>query len=253
MESLEDRLAPAVQLYGGLEFMTAGTFNVSNNVVSSSSPVAVGVAPAQGDNFAPLLLLQNGVEFTTTDATGTFTTPYPGGSAGGAVSAYAGGITVPLLDAHAHTFEATELLGSGYDVLGNGDTNGPDLPVAGGDLSVTGLHFAGAELDVQGNLSLANFPGLTIPVSGSNDVALTSSGVQLTGLSVTLPSTTSFSEAGLNFTTNDVAVQYTRATNEFGLSGTASLAVAGNAAEHRPWAERLDARPGDRRRSAPKF
>ena len=227
-ETLEDRLAPAVQIYGGLEFMTAGSFNISNNVVSSNSPVQVGVAPAAGGSFTPLLLLQTGVQFTNTDTTGTFTTPYPAGTSSGAVSAYAGGTTVPLLDAHMHTFEAPALLGSGYDVLSSSDTNSALLPVAGGDLSVTGLHFAGAELDVQGNLSLSDFPGLTLPVTGNNHVALTSSGVQLTGLSVTLPASTSFSEAGLDFTTNDLAVQYTPANNEFSLSGTASLAVAGN-------------------------
>jgi hypothetical protein len=98
VEGLEGRLARAVQVFSGLEFMTNGTFSVTNNVVTSNSPVEVGVAPASGGSFTPLLLLQNGAQFNSTDTTGTFSTPPTGGS-GGAVSAYAGGTTVPLLNA----------------------------------------------------------------------------------------------------------------------------------------------------------
>ena len=225
LEPLEDRLAPASQIFGGLEFMTTGTggsFNVgSNNVVSSTGPVAVGVAPPAGGSFTPLLLLQSGVQFTSTDATGTFTT-------NGAVSAYTGSTTVSLLDAHAHTFTAPGLLSTtGYYTLPSSDSNGADLAVAGGDLAVTALHFSGQELDVQGNLTLPNFPELSLAVGGSNHVALTGSGVQLTGLNETLTNTT-FSEAGLSFATKGVQVQYVSATNEFDLSGSAGLTVAGN-------------------------
>jgi uncharacterized repeat protein (TIGR01451 family) len=221
LERLEDRLAPASQIYSGLEFLTAGSFSVSNNVVTSTSPVEVGVAPPKGGSFTPLLLLQNGVKFTSTDTTGTFTTS-------GAVSASTGGKTVPLLDAHAHTFKAPGLLSStSYYALPSTDTNSADLPVAGGDLAVTGLHFAGQELDVQGTLSLPHFPGLKLPVGGTSHVALTSSGAHLTGLNDTLVGTT-FSEAGLKFTAKNVLVQYATASNQFDLSGSASLAVAGN-------------------------
>ncbi len=227
LEGLEDRLAPAVQIYGGLEFLTTGAFNVSNDVVTSSSPVEVGVAPASGGTFAPLLLLQSGVQFNSSDSTGTFTTP-PSGASGGAVSAYAGGTTLPLLDAHSHTFEAPALLGSGYDVLAGTDTNQADLGVAGGDLSVTALRFNGSELDVQGNLSLPDFAGLTFAVGGSNNVALSSSGVALSGLSVTIPGPTSFTEAGLDFTATNLQVTYSSANNTFDLSGGATLKAAGN-------------------------
>src|SRR5581483_1319684 len=97
---------PAVQVFSGLEFLTSGTFNVSNNVVTSSGPVQVGVAPTQGQSFTPLLVLQNGVQFTSTDTAGKFTTPYPAGTSTGAVSAVVGSTSVPLLDAHTHTFLA---------------------------------------------------------------------------------------------------------------------------------------------------
>ena len=85
VEGLEDRMAPAVQVFSGLEFMTTGAFSVNNKVVTSTSPVEVGEAPMLGGTFTPLLLLQSGVQFNSTDSTGTFTTPASGGS-GGAVS-----------------------------------------------------------------------------------------------------------------------------------------------------------------------
>ena len=229
VEGLEDRLAPAVQVFSGLEFMTTGTFNVSNNVVTTSSPVEVGVAPAAGGTFTPLLLLQSGVEFNSTDSTGTFSTPPTGGS-GAVVSAYAAGTTVSLLDAQALNFEAPALLSSSsYDVLSGTGTNSAELGVAGGSLSVTVLRFNGSsELDVQGNLSFSNFAGLTLGVGGSNYVALTSSGVSLTGLSITLPGPTSFSESGLDFTATNLQVTYSSSNNEFDLSGSATLTDAGN-------------------------
>ncbi len=225
VESLEDRIAPAVQYFSGLEFMTSGAFSVNNNVVTSSSPVEVGVSPASSASFAPLVLLQSGVEFNSTDATGTFTTP-PSGATGGAVSAYAGGSTVPLLDTHSHTFEAPALLSSSYDVLPTTDVNSANLGVAGGDLSVTALRFNGAELDVQGNLSFQDFSGLTLAVGNTNDVALSSSGVSLSGLSVSISGPTKFTEAGLAFTASNLQVSYSSTNNTFDLSGSANLAAA---------------------------
>ncbi len=227
VESLEDRLAPAVQVFSGLEFLTAGGFSVTNNVVTSSSPVQVGAAPASGAAFTPLLLLQSGVEFNSADSTGTFTTP-PSGGVGGAVSGYAGGAAVALLDAHAHTFQAPALLGSSYDVLPTTDVNSTSLGVAGGDLAVAALRLGPAQLDVQGNLSLPNFAGLALAVGGSNDVVLSNTGVALSGLSVTLPGPTSFTEAGLSFTATNLQVTYSSTNNQFALSGSATLAAASN-------------------------
>ena len=64
LEALEDRLVPASTVYGGLEFLTTGTFTTTNQVLTTSSPVQVGVNPAQGSTFTPLLQLDNGVRFT---------------------------------------------------------------------------------------------------------------------------------------------------------------------------------------------
>jgi uncharacterized repeat protein (TIGR01451 family) len=218
---LEERLAPVIQVYSGLEFMTTGTFNTNNDAVTTSSPVDVGVNPAQGSSFTPLVALNSGVQFTLTDATGTFTT-------NGAVSAYAGGLTVPLLDAHLHTFQAPDLLGSGFFNLASDDTNAADLAVAGGNLAVTGLHFAPQELDVQGSLSLPNFAGLSLAVQDSNYVALNSSGIQLTGLDIDLAGPATFTVDGLQITAQNLQVHYASANAEFDLSGSVSVTAAGN-------------------------
>src|SRR5262249_54923315 len=155
------RLAPsATQLFSGLEFKTDGSFNTTGSVISSSSPVDVGVAPATpGGAFTRLLSLTGGVHFDLTDTTGTFTT-------NAAVSGYNGRTATTLtslLDAHSHPFRAPALLGTGFYNLASGDptdTNGADLAVAGGNVAVTGLRFKAQELDVQGSLSLPNFAGL---------------------------------------------------------------------------------------------
>src|SRR5580704_9436188 len=62
VEALENRLIPtATQVFGGLELLTAGTFTTSNHVVTSTSSVQVGVNPAKGSTFNPLLRLDGGV------------------------------------------------------------------------------------------------------------------------------------------------------------------------------------------------
>ena len=56
LEALEDRIVPNAppvtqEVFQGLEFMTTGNaiFTVTNNVVTSTGPVQVGVNPAKGD------------------------------------------------------------------------------------------------------------------------------------------------------------------------------------------------------------
>jgi hypothetical protein len=74
IEALEDRLIPSArQVFAGLEFMTAGTFTTANKVVSAAGPVQVGVNPAKGAAFTPLLQPDNGVQFTTGDPTAQLT------------------------------------------------------------------------------------------------------------------------------------------------------------------------------------
>ena len=130
------------------------------------------------------MLLQSGIEFNSTDATGTFTTP-PSGGSGGAVSAYIGSKQSPLLDAHATRssapaslkFQPTMFCPAPIPITRTWESRAATS-------RRQRLRFNGSQLDVQGNLSLPDFAGLTLAVSGSNYVALSSSGVELSGPSV---------------------------------------------------------------------
>jgi hypothetical protein len=222
LEALEDRLVMSqTKVFAGLEFMTDGTFSTTNHVVTATSPVKVGVNPTGGAAFNPVLSLDGGVRFTDNDATGTFTTT-------GTVSAVSGSQTLPLLDAHAHTFKAPALLGTSFYALGTGDTNQPDLPVAGGRLAVTGLRMTAAELDVQGAISLPGLTGMTLQVQNNDFVAVDGTGAHLMGpdSSQGLPQT--FTKGGLSVTTQNLLVHYVAANNEFDVSGQASVSVADN-------------------------
>src|SRR4051794_21485652 len=175
LEVLEDRVVlSASKVFGGLEFTTTGTFNTSNHLVTSSSPVQVGVAPAGGGTFTPVLSLDKGARFTDNDATGTFTTT-------GTVSGIQGTQSLLLLDAHQHTFTAPGLLADNYYSLPAGDTNTPHLDLGGGKLTVTGLHLASGELDLQGSIAVPTVTGLTLDVQGTDHVAIDATGPHLVG------------------------------------------------------------------------
>ncbi len=220
LEALEDRLIPsATQVFAGLEFMTSGTFTTATNAVSATGPVQVGVNPAKGAAFTPLLQLDDGVQFNPNDATGTFTTT-------GTVSALAGKETLQLLDAHKHTFTAPGLLGSSFFTLPGSDTNQPDLPFNGGKVTVAGLRLSATVLDVQGSEVLPKLNGLTIPIQGNDFLAVNSSGVNLTGPDSLQTLPTAFSVGGLQLTTQSLHPVINAANNEFDLSGSASVSVA---------------------------
>lgn len=105
-DELETRLAPATQMFGGLEFSTTGTF--------ASSPVEVG--KVLSGTFTPLLELQGGVTFSTGN-TDIFTTA-------GEVDALLGSAQTtlkllnPLSNGSNYSFNADNLLASGLSLAG---------------------------------------------------------------------------------------------------------------------------------------
>src|SRR5579864_6448725 len=75
---LEDRTVPsASRTFGGLEFLTPGTFVATNTPagthVGTNGPVQVGVAPADGVDFMPIVEFSGGVSFVDADPSGHFT------------------------------------------------------------------------------------------------------------------------------------------------------------------------------------
>jgi hypothetical protein len=189
LEPLEDRVIPAVTMFAGLEFQTAGAFAVHGHTVTATTPVKVGAKPLHGV-FTPLFQLDRGVRFQNNDRTGRFTTP-------GTVMAFVGKRAVRILDQHQHTLTAAGLLGHNGMSLPVVDKNLAKLPVAGAAFTVTNLHAIGKELDLQGTLAVPALSGLTLPVTGPNHIAVDQSGARLTSLDVNLSPGTIFSVAGL--------------------------------------------------------
>ena len=221
-EALEDRLAPsATQTFGGLEFMTSGSFTVNGNAVTSTDAVQVGVAPAKNGTFTPVLQLDDGVSFMSNDTTGTFTTD-------GTVSGLANNQTLQLLDAHMHTFTAPGLLSSSsYFTLPDSDTNDAHLSVGGGQLVVSALHIDPTELDLQGTIPTTASVGLTITVAGNDHVALNSDGVTIAGPDPTVGAET-FHIGGVTIMVQSLTVQNDQAAGEFELSGQVTATFADN-------------------------
>src|SRR5262245_46909012 len=78
IDALEDRtVLSSSRTFGGLEFVTQGRFVESTTAaetdVRANGPVQVGVAPAKGAAFVPLVQFANGVSFREGDLSGHFT------------------------------------------------------------------------------------------------------------------------------------------------------------------------------------
>lgn len=221
-ELLEDRVVPATSMtFGGLEFTTTGTLTDTNHAVTSSNPVQVGVAPAKGASFVPLLQLDDGVSFMDNDPSGTFTTT-------GTVSGIAGNDTLQLLDAQKHTFTGPGLLGSSYFTLAASDTNMAHLEVGGGELAVAALHLTASELDLQGTIDIAHVAGLTVAVQGSDHVVLNGDGVSLSGPDPTVTGPDTFTKDGVTLSVSNLDVHVDPTNNALDISGTGSVTIGGN-------------------------
>jgi hypothetical protein len=204
---------PTAELFDGLEFY--GTFVTQGSQVSSTGPVAVGLAPQAGAAFVPLLSLNGGVQFTAGDPTGTFRT-------NGEVDAVVGGAVIPILDAHAHTFDAPDLLAAPGLTLASTDTNSTQVAVAGAALTVTGLALKANEVDLRGTLSVPALAGLTLPVQGQGQVTIDAGGTHLAGFDATLTQPESFTFDGVSITLQQAEVTYDAADDAYDISGSAS-------------------------------
>src|SRR5687767_2387283 len=68
---LEDRITPDSRDVAGLRFLSQGTFAGSSSNATISTDVQVGLVPAAGGTFTPLLNLPGGVTVSTSPATAT--------------------------------------------------------------------------------------------------------------------------------------------------------------------------------------
>src|SRR5437764_14514679 len=131
IDSIESRaMLSASQTHGGIEFMTEGQFTtemVGGQVrVAANTPVEVGLVPAAGQSFNPLLRLTGGVEFNAGNAGGQFT-------AEGGVVGIIGGHEIPLAASASRDLSVTDLLGHGTGIAGK------SISVAGANFTLSGM------------------------------------------------------------------------------------------------------------------
>ena len=196
---------------GGLRFESSTAFAANNGHYTTSSPVQVGYVPSSG-SFIPLMQLTGQVDIDS----GALSF-----SATGAVSTTISGTSINLLSGGIST-SISSILGTGLPGL-----SGSSFTVAGTNFTLDSIAFSDTsgspEIQLQGEVALL---GMTIAVNGSNDVNISSSGVDLTGLDATVNGG-SLHLGALNFTTSGLQVAYTKATSTINVTGSSSVAVTG--------------------------
>lgn len=219
IEQLESRLVPEARILGGLEFVADGfTTKLTDNgtEISATTVVEVGLAST---SFKPLLTLDGGIKYVDNNASGTFTTF-------GDVTAVLGSKKTKLLDG-SHTFQVPALLGGGASASG-----GKTQTVAGVQFTFATIQLTDDAVKLQGSITIPKLSGLTIDVKDTNYVVINGSGVSLTGVAATLPST-SFTAAGLTFDAKNLTVAYAAPGGSngnhdvFSFTGTTSFQLRG--------------------------
>ncbi len=189
LEQLETRDTPAFSAtLGPLTFFSATGTNAGAGptAVDVAGPVQVGFTPPAGQSMLPLLRVADGgqLKFDTADTT-TFAFTVSGG-----VTAVVGPTAVPLFTAPAGqpiALRADKLTGPN----GVGGLPGTAFGLSGGQFDADLMRLVdptpattGDEaVWLQGGLTYAAVPGLTLNVTGDDYVTITTAGKKLTGIS----------------------------------------------------------------------
>src|SRR5438105_14094820 len=115
-DALEDRtVLSSSRIFAGLEFVTPGKFLTETTPIGSEvrtdGPVQVGMVPAKGAEFLPLLEFTKGVSFHEGDTTGHFT-------GHGELAAIVGGHDIELAAAADRELSAVSLINRGLGLAG---------------------------------------------------------------------------------------------------------------------------------------
>ncbi|MEI8020438.1 MAG: hypothetical protein WCH39_19705, partial [Schlesneria sp.] len=197
---------------GGLTFHTTGSWTKSGNVYSDS--VATDTITVGYPNSSALIQLGGTVRVDTTSTSPTF-------SATGNVSAIISGTTIPIVTGGVSSQSVSQLIGSsGLTAL-----KFQPFTVAGVNFnpSSIALNKTNNSIQLQGSVA---FDGVTVNVSGSNNVLINSSGVSLTGVSASVASG-SITLGSLSFSTSNLSVAYTSSTQQFQITGDSTVNVTG--------------------------
>jgi hypothetical protein len=219
-DRLEDRIAPDAKTFAGLEFLATNSFTNNGTQASVTGPVQVGLAPANNASFIPLLNLDAGAQFDSSDASGNFTTS-------GSAEAVIGGLSIPLLDNHAHTISGKALATAAGFTLPATDSNATQVSVAGVQFALTNIAITGSAIDLQGSITVPGLAGLTLSVTGTNHVVIDTNGVHLSGIDASITTPETIGIAGLSLTVKSLAVKYASAGNTFQISGAGALSLLG--------------------------
>ena len=217
-ERLEDRTLLAFQDLGALRF-SAGSFANNNGTISASGAIQVGLVPAGAESYTPLLEVDGALSFVAASPAQTFTI------SNATLSSVASGPKIGLLGATTRDFAVADLVGGGSSL-----SNGQVVPVAGVGLTPSLLKLVNpgdastsdSLVSLQGKLAIDGLAGLDLPVIGSNFVTIDTSGVALTGVTV---SDQQFDAFGLTVKTSGFAVDLTNSggVSTFRFSGAVTV------------------------------
>lgn len=216
IEALESRVVLDARTLGNLMLVTTGTFSQNaSGLVSTTSPVTVEKIKADGSPTADLMRLDGGVQFqSSNNATGVF-------DAFGEIWGFAKGQAIDLVNgAKDHFLNAQSLLDKGMSIA-----DSKQVSVAGAQFTLSSIALSDSGVALQGSIALPKL-GVTVSVTGNDQVLLDSSGIHLTGLNVTLP-TVSFTAGGVSFAASNLNIHYSSTNTEFDLSGSAVIKVGG--------------------------
>src|SRR5262249_40505650 len=211
LEALEDRVVPAPFVDLGPLRFGAEAFTVVGNNYSASGQVQLGLAPAQGEAFTPLV----NINTPLTDGSVSFTvdTPDPRFTVTNAtVQAVVQGL--PLLTlwstTSSFTFDAAALASTGVPLA----AGAVPFPTNEGQFTLTNRRCADptggstedAQIMLQGSLSNPVLVGLNMTVTGSNFLILDQTGLTLTGVDKAVSG--GLSVGGLGFDISGLSVNY---------------------------------------------
>jgi hypothetical protein len=197
---------------GGLRFhvVGGGTFTTAGGLNSFTGQVQVGFVPSGPNPFTPLAELNGSISVNTTSL--SFSTT-------GAIKAVIDGTPRTLFNDGLSNISISELINSRISAGG-----GSSLTVAGVVFTLNSFGFStpsDPKVTFQGSIALPK--GIAIAVNGNNFVQINSSGISLSGASFSI--TNSFSVAGVSFSADQLAVNYSSNGNVFRLTGTAAVTV----------------------------
>ena len=223
VEALEDRTLLVSQFVDLLPLRFFGDFSQVGNRYSASGKVELGFVPDGAETFQALAEIDGSLNFTVATVDPTFTVT------SGTLAAPSGASPVPLWTTTTpFDFDVDDLVAGGVAPATGGQTFSVEEGALFTPTNVR-LSDADAEVQLQGNLTLSSFTGLSVPVGGDGVyVAIDQGGPSLKGFTTSV--TTGFTVLGLTIQPTSLSVTYANADSgpQFQFSGGFEVTTADN-------------------------